>query len=79
MIHKYKFNNTNFVLDINSGCVHVVDDICFDILDYIPNAFLDYTESYVIKKLENKYSTEEIREAYFNTSDACFRTNITHI
>lgn len=64
MIHKYKFNNTNFVLDINSGCVHVVDDICFDILDYIPNAFLDYTESYVIKKLENKYSTEEIREAY---------------
>ena len=64
MIHKYKFDNTNFVLDVNSGSVHVVDNICYDILDFVPNTFFDYTESYVTKKLSDKYSAESIKEAY---------------
>ena len=64
MVHKYKFKGYNFVVDSNSGAVHVVDDISYEILDYLNGAFFDYTKNYVIKKLENKYSHEEISEAY---------------
>lgn len=64
MIHKYRWANANFVIDTNSGAVHVVDDVAYDILDYINGVFLDYTEDYVVKKLENKYPKDEIRESY---------------
>lgn len=64
MIHKYRFENTNFVVDVNSGAVHVVDNIAFDILDFIPGTFFDYSESYVIKKLSDKYSENDIKDAY---------------
>ena len=33
MIHKYKLNGYNIVLDTHSGGVHVVDDITYDLLD----------------------------------------------
>ncbi len=64
MIHKYKWGNTNFVIDTNSVAIHVVDDIAYEILDYINGIFLDYTEDYVVKKLENKYPKNEIRESF---------------
>lgn len=33
MIHQYKNNGYNIVLDVNSGSVHVVDDLVYDILE----------------------------------------------
>ena len=30
MIHRFKNNGYNIVLDVNSGSVHVVDDIAYD-------------------------------------------------
>ena len=35
MIHKYKQNGLNIVLDVNSGAVHLFDDIAYDLLDFI--------------------------------------------
>ncbi len=35
MIHQYKNNGYNIVLDVNSGSVHVVDDIVYDVLPVI--------------------------------------------
>ena len=32
MIHQYKNNGYNIVLDVNSGSVHVVDDVVYDVL-----------------------------------------------
>ena len=32
MIHQYKSNGYNIVLDVNSGSVHVVDELVYDIL-----------------------------------------------
>ena len=32
MIHQYKNNGYNIVLDVNSGSVHVVDDLVYDAL-----------------------------------------------
>ena len=36
MIHKYKQGDLNIVLDVNSGAIHVVDQIVFDLLDEYP-------------------------------------------
>ena len=33
MIHRYKLNGLNIVLDINSGSVHVFDYVSFDIIE----------------------------------------------
>lgn len=32
LIHQYKNNGYNIVLDVNSGSVHVVDDIVYDVI-----------------------------------------------
>ena len=32
MIHQYKNNGYNIVLDVNSGSVHVVDDCVYDMV-----------------------------------------------
>ncbi len=38
MIHQYKLNGYNIVLDVNSGSVHYVDDVCYDIIRYFSDA-----------------------------------------
>ena len=32
MIHQYKSNGYNIVLDVNSGAVHVVDEVTYDVI-----------------------------------------------
>ena len=32
MIHQYKLNGMNIVLDVNSGAVHLVDDVAYDVI-----------------------------------------------
>ena len=33
MIHQYKNNGYNIVMDVNSGSVHIVDDVVYDVVD----------------------------------------------
>lgn len=33
MVHQYKMNGYNIVLDVESGCVHTVDDVAYDIIE----------------------------------------------
>ena len=40
MIHQYKNNGYNIVLDVNSGSVHVVDDIVYDIIPAVEKQLL---------------------------------------
>ena len=35
MIHQYKNNGYNIVMDVNSGAVHVVDDIVYNMIPLI--------------------------------------------
>lgn len=35
MIHKFKMNGINIVLDVETGCTHVVDDIAYRLLDFV--------------------------------------------
>ncbi len=59
-IHKYNLNGKNIVLDINSGAVHVVDDIVYLILDYYKNNTLEE----IITLIRDKYDEKDIVESY---------------
>ena len=64
MIHKYKLNGFNIVLDVNSGGVHLVDELTNDLLDIIEPPFEDKCPQQVIDKLSDKYPAEEISTCY---------------
>lgn len=49
MIHQYKNNGYNIVLDVNSGSVHVVDDIVYDIIEAIVEKGLENSDKEDIK------------------------------
>ncbi len=59
-IHKYDINDRKIVLDVNSGSVHVVDEIVYEILDY----YLDNNLDEIIDILKNRYEIEKIKTAY---------------
>ena len=44
MVHQYKNNGFNIVLDVNSGSVHVVDDIVYDVIPYVESELNNKTE-----------------------------------
>ena len=66
MIHQFKLNGYNIVLDICSGAVHAVDDIAYDIISmYETNSKED-----IIKAMCDKYlSREDVTE---KDIDECF-------
>lgn len=59
MLHKFSMNGVNVVMDINSGAIHVVDDIFYDIVDSYENLKKDE----IINKFKDKYKIDEINEA----------------
>lgn len=75
MIHKYKQLGFNIVLDVYSGAVHVVDDVVYDMLDYIFEPFMAENKcpEFIADKLKNKYADDEIECAY---SEICQLSNL---
>ncbi|MBR6873452.1 MAG: thioether cross-link-forming SCIFF peptide maturase [Ruminococcus sp.] len=64
MIHKFKLSGMNIVLDVNSGGVHIIDDLTYDMLDNVEPPFDENCPEAVIKKLSKLYPAEEIVECY---------------
>lgn len=64
LIHKYKLNGYNIVLDINSGGVHVVDDLLYDMLDNVEPPFEKECPKKVVDKLLRFYKEEDIKTCY---------------
>lgn len=64
MIHKYKLNGFNIVIDVNSGAVHVLDDCSFDILSELSDNVPAAVPQEIYEKLSSNYSKEEIEESY---------------
>ena len=60
MVHQYKNNGYNIVLDVNSGSVHVVDDLVYDMIALYETS----SREEMIEKLSANYKTEDIEEAY---------------
>lgn len=72
MIHQYKNNGYNIVLDVYSGAVHVVDDLCYDVIEVLnskdtePTAeslVSEDTKKDVLEKLSASYAEADLLEA----------------
>ncbi len=64
MIHKFKAENINIVLDVNSGAVHITDNVTFDLLDFAEPPFEDKCPLMLKEKMPDTYTDKEIDEAY---------------
>ena len=60
MIHRYKNNGYNIVLDVNSGSVHVVDEIVYDMVGLLDEG---KSEKEILASLEGRYQEEDIKTA----------------
>ena len=64
MIHKYFLNGYYIVLDVNSGAVHVVDKLFYDMLDQVEPELPAECPQSVIDAFAKDYSEDAIRETY---------------
>ena len=71
MIHQYQNNGYNIVLDVNSGCVHVVDEPGYEVIaclnrmnenQTVQTLKEESTWNQLKDELEGKYSEEELRD-----------------
>ena len=60
MIHRYKNNGYNIVLDVNSGSVHVVDELVYDIIGLLDEG---KAQEEICQTMEADYKREEISQA----------------
>ena len=58
MIHRYKNNGYNIVLDVNSGSVHVVDEIVYDMVGLLDEG---KSEKEILAALEGRYQERILR------------------
>ena len=69
MIHQYKSNGYNIVMDVNSGSVHVVDDVVYDMIPLVEPLVTegikdaDTIKAAVLNLANIPYPQEEITEA----------------
>lgn len=69
MVHQYKNNGYNIIMDVNSGSVHVVDDIVYDMIPLIEPLVgegvkdADTVKAAVLNLANLPYSAEAITEA----------------
>lgn len=61
LIHQYKNNGCNIVLDINSGSVHLVDDLVYDMVEAMDQGIEDQE---MMEKLSSAYGREQVQGAY---------------
>ncbi len=61
MIHQYKLNGYNIVLDMYSGSVHAVDEVAYDIIALYENT----SEEEIVRQITEKYpdvTPDDVRE-----------------
>lgn len=56
MVHQYKNNGYNIVLDVNSGSIHVVDDVVYDVI----SLYEDKQPEEITKLMLDKYKGENL-------------------
>ena len=53
LIHRYQSNGYNIVLDINSGCIHLVDSVTYEVLPYMEEGL---SSEEITEKLKDRFS-----------------------
>ena len=77
MLHSFQLNGYNIVMDVNSGAVHVVDEMVYDMIQLLDASFLAKSfdsnvsekldkeyPAQVFSALEGRYGRESLEEAY---------------
>ena len=62
-IHRFRQGGENIILDVNSGGVHIVDDIVYDMTGLLEPPLSEEMPERLISELP-AYSAEELRECY---------------
>ena len=52
MVHLFKKNGYNIALDVNSGCVHAVDEVAYDII----GMYETHTKEEIVEEILKKYA-----------------------
>ena len=60
MVHQYKMNGYNIVLDVESGCVHTVDDVAYDIIELYENTSPEEITSIITER--HNVTAEDVKE-----------------
>ena len=55
MIHCYKFDDKNIVLDVFSGSIHMVDEVAYEIIQM----YEDHTRDEIVKAVTEKFPVTE--------------------
>lgn len=66
MIHRYVNNGYNIVLDVNSGSVHVVDEVTYDVIplfEEIKAKSEEEIKQHILNVLKDKYNESDILES----------------
>lgn len=54
MIHAYKMNGYNIIIDQNSGCVHSVDEVAYDIITRYETESKENIKTFILDKYKEK-------------------------
>ena len=60
LVHKFIQDGDYYLIDVNSGSVHIIDELIYNMVG--EDELLDKED--VINNLKDKWSKEEIEEAY---------------
>ncbi len=67
MIHTFKMFDKYIVLDVNSGCVHEVDKLCYDVINFLNVKGLDPEDAAArfkaIGEFRREYDADDVSEA----------------
>ncbi|MBP3620213.1 MAG: thioether cross-link-forming SCIFF peptide maturase [Lachnospiraceae bacterium] len=64
MVHQYKNNGYNIVLDVCSGSVHVVDELVYDMIAMFSDKSKEEIANAIKETYGDTYSEEDIADAY---------------
>lgn len=64
MIHQYKLNGYNIVLDVYSASVHVTDDLAYDAIHLIDSGMSEEAATEELRKMHPEASAEELADTF---------------
>ena len=76
MIHQFRNNGYNIVLDVHSGSVHIVDDLVYDVIAFLDSSFDEdeaadalagrpaEVKKAVVCALKDRWDGDELAEAF---------------
>jgi uncharacterized protein len=64
MVHAYTNNGYNIVLDVNSGSVHVVDDVVLDLVPIVEEKLVSYHGTAAAPQGEDREGDEDFQKLF---------------